>query len=65
MKGLRRTILQCALLLIVLLIVLSIYGAFRGAEAAQLFFNSIPVGVYWVFFAVLLTVSIVVFPRLL
>ena len=65
MKGLRRTILQCALLLIVLLIVLSIYGAFRGAEAAQVFFNSIPVGVYWVFFAALLAISIGVFRRLL
>ncbi len=65
MAGLRRVILQCALVLIVLLIVLSIYGAFRGAEAAQVFFNSIPVGVYWVFFAVLLAVSIGVFRRLL
>jgi hypothetical protein len=65
MTGLRRAILQCALLLIVLLTVLSIYGAFRGAEAAQVFFNSIPVGVYWAFFAVLLGVSIGVFPRLL
>jgi len=65
MAGLRRVILQCALLLVVLLIVLSIYGAFRGAEAAQVFFNSIPVGVYWVVFAVLLTVSIGIFPRLL
>lgn len=65
MMGFRRAILQCALLLIVLLIVLSIYGAFQGAQAAQLFFNSIPVGVYWVFFVVLLVVSIGIFPRLL
>ena len=31
----------------------------------HLFFNSIPMGVYWVFFALLLGVSILVFPRLL
>ncbi len=64
MTGIRRAILHCALWLIVLLIVFSIYGAFQGSSAARAFFNSLPVGVYWFFFLSLLVVSIVVFPRL-
>lgn len=63
--GLRRAILHCALYLIVLLIVFSVYGAFQGASAARAFFNSIPVGAYWAFFVFVLFVSIVAFPRLL
>jgi hypothetical protein len=52
------------LLLIIVLTVLSIYGAFIGAERAQQFFNRIPLAVYWVAFAILLIVAINVFPRL-
>jgi len=54
-----------ALALIILLIFLSIYGAFLGTERAKEFFNSLPLAVYWVGFALLLTVGIAVFRRLL
>ncbi|MBN2020885.1 MAG: cytochrome c biogenesis protein ResB [Sedimentisphaerales bacterium] len=62
---LRRPVLWAGLLLILLLTVSSIYGAFIGAQAAQRFFNSIPLSVYWLAFAVLLVVGITIFRRLL
>ena len=43
-----------ALLLIIVLTVLSIYGAFIGAERAQQFFNQPPLVVYWTALATLL-----------
>lgn len=64
MNNFRREVLWTALLVIVLLAILSIYGAFIGAERAQEFFNRVPLAVYWMFFAVLLVVALVVFPRL-
>ena len=64
MNNFRREVLWTALLLIVLLTILSIYGAFIGAERAQEFFNRVPLAVYWVFFTALLVVAIAVFPRL-
>jgi hypothetical protein len=54
-----------ALLLILLLTALSIYGAFIGAESAKGFFNSIPLSVYWLAFAALLISAIAIFKRLL
>ena len=65
MKELKRTVMWLALVVIVLLTVLSIYGAFKGTENAQAFFNSVPLAVYWVFFALLLIVSLFLFPRLI
>jgi len=65
MSRLRRAVLWAALIAIVLLTVLSIYGAFLGAERAQAFFNSLPVTVYWFALAALLVVGIVLFRRLL
>jgi hypothetical protein len=62
---LRCSLLWSALVLIWLLIVLSIYGAFIGAERAQRFFNSLPLAVYWVLFAILLIAGIALFHRLL
>jgi uncharacterized membrane protein YhaH (DUF805 family) len=62
---LRRSLLWAALTLILLLIALSIYGAFIGAEAAQAFFNSIPLSFYWLALAVLLISAIALFHRLL
>lgn len=53
------------LLLILLLTGFSIYGAFIGAEAAQQFFNSVPLAVYWLALAVLLISAIALFHRLL
>jgi len=54
-----------ALLLIIVLTVLSIYGAFIGAERAQQFFNQPPLVVYWTALAILLIVGIAAFRRLL
>lgn len=64
MKDFRRAILWAGLAAIIALTVLSIYGAFIGAERAQEFFNRVPLAVYWVFFAVLLVAGIAVFRRL-
>jgi len=54
-----------AMVLIVLLFFLSVYGAFIGPERAKEFFNSTALGVYWVAFALLPAVGIVLFRRLL
>ncbi len=54
-----------AMVLIVLLFFLSVYGAFIGPKRAKEFFNSTALGVYWVAFALLLAVGIVLFRRLL
>ena len=62
---LRRAIMWGALGLIILLIFLSIYGAFIGPDRAKEFFNSVPLAVYWVAFAFLLAVAIAAFRRLL
>jgi cytochrome c biogenesis protein ResB len=47
-----------------LLIVFSIMGSFYGAEKAKLFFNSIPLVIYWFGLAASLIAGIVTFPRL-
>ena len=54
-----------ALALIILLTVFSIYGAFIGAARAEAFFNRIPLAAYWMVFAILLVVALVVFHRLI
>jgi len=53
------------LLLIIVLIALSIYGAFIGAERAQQLFNQPPLVVYWTALALLLIIGIAAFRRLL
>ncbi len=64
-NSLKRPVLWAGFILILLLTVFSIYGAFIGVEAAQKFFNSIPLAVYWLTFIILLILSIFIFPRLL
>jgi hypothetical protein len=54
-----------AMAFIVLLFFLSIYGAFIGPQRAKHFFNTIPLGIYWFAFVLLLAISIVLFKRLL
>jgi hypothetical protein len=54
-----------ALILIIGLTLLSIYGAFLGTSRATQFFNSLPMAVYWVALALLLAVALVAFRRLL
>ena len=53
-----------ALFLIVLLIFLSIYGAFIGAERSKSFFNSLPLTVYWLVFLFTLAAGLGAFVRL-
>ena len=61
----RRAVMWAGLILIILLIFLSIYGAFLGAERAGWFFNSIPLAVFWPAFALLLLAGILAFRRLI
>jgi hypothetical protein len=65
MSQFRRAVLWAALTAIILLALLSIYGAFLGAERAQAFFNSLPLAFYWFALAALLVTGIAVFRRLL
>jgi hypothetical protein len=53
------------LIFIVLLIVLSIVSAFCGAEKATLFFNSIPLTIYWLLLTVFLVAGLATFRRLI
>jgi len=64
MTKFRRAVMWAALALIILLIFLSIYGAFLGPVQAKNFFNSLPLIVYWLALALLLIISIVIFRRL-
>jgi hypothetical protein len=65
MSRFQRGVLWATLIAIILLTLLSIYGAFRGAERAQAFFNSLPLAVYWFALTALLILGIVIFRRLL
>lgn len=65
MSRFRRAVLWAALIAIILLALLSIWGAFLGADRAQAFFNSVPLAVYWFALAALLLVGLAVFRRLL
>lgn len=65
MKIIRSLINWSVLLLILLLIIFSVYGAFIGADRAQAFFNTIPLIIYWILFIVLLCLGFVFFKRLL
>ncbi len=65
MKKLRRFVMWSGLILIVLLTILSVVGAFYGAEKAALFFNSLPLTVYWLTLTVFLVAGLVTFRRLI
>jgi len=64
MSKFRRSLMWAALILILLLIFLSIYGAFIGAENAKHFFNTLPLSVYWLALTVMLIWALMVFRRL-
>ena len=64
MKKLKRSIMWVALMAIGLLAVMSVLGAFLGAQKAKLLFNSIPLGIYWYGLALLLVAGFVGFGRL-
>ncbi len=63
-KKFRRVVMWSALALIILLIYLSVYGAFIGAKRAQRLVNTLPLTVYWLAFVVILIAGLVVFRRL-
>ena len=65
MSKFRRAVLWAALVLIMLLTILSIYGAFLGADRAKAFFNSLPLAVYWLALTALFIVGLIVFRRLI
>jgi hypothetical protein len=65
MNKFRRVVLWIGLTLIILLIFLSVYGAFIGAERAKAFFNSLPLSIYWIALILLLIAGIWVFNRLI
>ena len=57
-------VLWLTLALIILLTVLSIFGAFLGADRAKIFFNSIPLAVYWIALALTFVAGFVLFKTL-
>lgn len=64
MNNFRRAVMWTALMLIIILIFLSICGAFLGAQRAKTFFNSLPLAIYWIALALLLIIGVAVFRRL-
>ena len=56
--------MAAALLLIILLWCLSMAGAFLGAQKARLFFNSIPLIIYWWALSSLIILGLLIFSRL-
>jgi len=64
MNTFRRGLMWAGLTAIILLIFLSVYGAFAGAERAKNFFNSLPLSVYWLALTVMLIAGLAVFGRL-
>ncbi|MBN1787484.1 MAG: cytochrome c biogenesis protein ResB [Sedimentisphaerales bacterium] len=64
MEKFHRLVMWIVLLLIILLVGFSIYGAFIGAEKAKEFFNSLPLISYWLILIFMLIVGFLNFPRL-
>lgn len=64
MSRFRNAVMWAGLALIVVLIFLSIYGAFIGAERAQKLFNTLPAAIYWSAFILILAAGFAVFRRL-
>jgi hypothetical protein len=64
-KKFRFAVMWIALALVVLLILLSVYGAFLGSYQAKSFFNSPALSAYWLALIVLLTAAFVTFRRLI
>ncbi|MBN1942026.1 MAG: cytochrome c biogenesis protein ResB [Phycisphaerae bacterium] len=58
MKRFRQILFWLTLVLISALVVLCIIGAFLGADRAKTMFNSTPLCIFWVLFAVLLAVGL-------
>jgi len=63
-NSIRRVVLWAGLILILLLVALSIYGAFIGADNAKVFFNSPALSIFWLVLGLIFIAAIVFFPRL-
>jgi len=63
-KSFRKTVLHLGLLFIVSLALLSVYGAFIGADNSQRFFSSMPMGFFWGVFALLMIWTMAIFKQL-
>lgn len=64
-KKFRCAVMWAALALVILLILLSVYGAFLGSYQAKNFFNSPALSAYWLAFMAFLTAAFVTFRRLI
>ncbi len=62
--NLRKKIFNLAMLSIVFMAVMSVNGAFLGAERAKVFFNSAPMAVFWCVLLILMAASLFLYPRL-
>jgi cytochrome c biogenesis protein ResB len=60
-KKFRRALMWIALVMVVLLVILSVCGAFLGSYRAKTFFNSPVLSAYWLALTALLTAAIIVF----
>ncbi len=63
MKTFRNGVLLATLWLTIVLIVLSVVGAFLGVEPARVMFNSVPVSIYWILITFLLVIGLVFFKK--
>jgi len=64
MNKLKSFIIDSAIFFIILLIILSIAGAFLGAQRAQKLFNSFPLKIFWILWIVSLVAGFLAFRRL-
>jgi hypothetical protein len=64
-KRFRYVVMWAALALLILLIFLSVYGAFLGASRAKWFFNSPALSAYWLVLLALLITALVTFRRVI
>ena len=65
MDGFKEILMWLALLLILALISLSIYGAFIGAERTAELFNSVPLQMFWFLLTVTFIAAVILFPSLI
>ncbi len=60
----KKVIMWLVLIMLIALIVLSVYGAFIGAERAGRLFNSVPMQMFWSVITIALVASLILFPSI-
>ena len=63
MTNFKRFIMWVVLIMILILILFSVYGAFIGTSRAADFFNTLPLAIYWITFIALLALGIGIFKK--